>query len=85
MPSYEEAKSIAIENTIPGGHVYCSGEAETLYYFIILKKDLSNVPGLMTGSTYTAVDKKDGKVSTISVTDPRLKGAKKIEGPKEKS
>lgn len=85
MLSYEEAKSIAIENTIPGGHVYCSGEAETLYYFVILEKDLSNVPGIMTGSTYTAVDKKDGKVWTISVTDPRLKGAKKIEGPKEKS
>lgn len=82
MVSYEEAKKIAIEKTVPGGYVYCSAEADDFYIFIITDVKI-NRPGLLTGMTYTAVDKDDGRVWTCYVTDPRLKNAKKIEGPKE--
>lgn len=83
MLTYEQAKSVAISKTIPDGEVYCSGDAGDFYYFVIVKKQYQNIPDLMTGSTYTAVDKKDGRVWICPVTEPRLKGAKKIEGPKK--
>lgn len=81
--NYESAKSIAIKNTIPDGKVYCSGDAGDFFYFVVVNKNIPIVFGIMTGSTYTAVDKKDGRVWTMSVTDPRLKNAKMIEGPKK--
>ena len=83
MLTYEQAKSVAISKTIPDGGVYCSGDAGAFYYFVIVKKEYQNLPDLMTGSTYTAVDKSNGRVWIVSVTDLRLKGAKKIEGPKK--
>lgn len=83
MLTYDQAKSIAIKNTIPNGKVYCSGDAVDFFYFIIVRKDFPDIPNAIFGSTYTAVDKKDGSVWIVPVTDPRLKNAKMIEGPKK--
>lgn len=80
MITYREAEKIAIDGTIPGGYVYCSADAGEFYVFIVIDKKIT-VPGLLTGATYTAVDKKDGRLWTCSVTDPRLKNAKKLAGP----
>lgn len=86
MLTYEKAKSIAISNTIPDGKVYYSGDAGDFYIFTIVEKKVrTDVKGLITGSTFTAVNKSDGKVWTISITDPRLKNVKKLEGPTKKA
>lgn len=80
MIEYEEAKSIAISKTIPDGKVFYSADAGLFYIFIIVPRDFPfEAKGVMLGSTFIAVDKSDGKVWTCSVTDPRLKGVKKIE------
>lgn len=84
MITYEKAKAIAIESTIPDGKVYCSGDAGDFYIFIIVPKDFLDIPDVMFGPTYTAVDKKDGNVWTCYITDSRLKDVKKIEGPDKK-
>lgn len=78
--TYEQAKKIAFANTIPNGRVYYAGEAETFYIFIIVPDDLStDLKNPMFGSTFTAVNKTNGKVWICHVTDPRLKGVVKIE------
>lgn len=84
MLTYEQAKAIAIENTIPDGKVYCSGDVGDFFYFIIVRKDFPDIPGAMFGTTYTAVDKKDGRVWLCDITEPRLKNAKIIESPSKK-
>lgn len=82
MLTYEQAKTIAIDNTISDGKVYYSGDAGNLYIFIIVEKSFpTDIKGAMLGSTFTAVNKSDGKVWTVSITDPRLKNVKKIQGP----
>lgn len=79
MLTYEDARAIAIGKTIPGGKVYSAGDAGTFYIFTIVPKDFPmNIPNPMFGSTFTAVDKKDGRVWVCSITDPRLKGMKKL-------
>lgn len=86
MLAYAQAKAIAIKNTIPDGKVYYSGDAGDFYIFLIVEKNFPiNIPGAMFGSTFTAVNKSDGKVWTVSITDPRLKDVKKIEGPTKKA
>lgn len=81
MLTYEDAKAIAIGKTIPGGKVYYAGDAGTFYIFIIVSKDFPmDIPNPMFGSTFTAVDKKDGRLWTCHITDPRLKNVKKIAG-----
>lgn len=80
MLSYDRAKSIAISNTIPNGIVYYAGEVETFYIFIIAPKNFPvNIKDAMFGKVLTAVDKSDGEVWECLITDPRLKGVKKIE------
>lgn len=82
MTTYEKAKAIAIADTIPDGKVYCSGDAGDFYIFIIVPKNFpTDIPDAMFGVSYTAVDKKDGRVWVCHVTDPRLKNVKKIAGP----
>lgn len=81
--TYDQAKTIAIKNTILDGKVYYSGDAGDFFYFIIVKKDFPDIPRAVFGTTYTAVDKKDGRVWLCDITDPRLKNAKMIEGPKK--
>lgn len=79
MLAYEQAKNVAIANTINGGKVYYAGDAGNFYVFIIVKKNFPlDIKGPMFGSTFTAVDKSDGKVWTISVGDSRLKDVKPI-------
>lgn len=79
MISYAEAVNLAIVNTIPDGKVYYSGDAGDFYIFIIVEKDFPmNIRGAMFGTTFTAVDKEDGRVWTISIGDERLKNVKKI-------
>lgn len=79
MITYEQAKAIAISNTIPDGKVYCAGDAGSFYVFIIAPKDFdTDIPGQLIGSTYTAIDKKDGNVWLCHVTDPRLRNVRKI-------
>lgn len=79
MLTYEQAKKIAIADTIQDGKVYCAADAGDFYIFIIVPKDFNtDIPNPLIGSTYTAVDKKDGHPWVCSVTDPRLKGARKI-------
>lgn len=86
MITYEKAKSIAIANSIPDGKVYYAGDAGDFYIFTIVEKNFpTDIPGAMFGSTFLAVNKSDGKVLTVSITDPRLKNVKKIEGPKKKA
>lgn len=81
MLTYERAASIAKDNTIPDGKVYCAADAGTFYVFIIAPADFNmNVLNPLIGSMYTAVDKDDGRVWSCHVTDPRLKGARKIHG-----
>lgn len=81
MLTYEQAKDVAIANTIPDGKVYYAGDAGSFYIFIIVDENFPDIPGAMFGTTYTAVDKKDGRVWVCYVTDPRLKNVKKIAGP----
>lgn len=81
MITYNQAKAIAISNTIRDGKVYCSGDAGDFYVFIIVQKDFPDIPDAIFGPTYTAVDKKDGRVWTCYITDPRLKNVKKIASP----
>lgn len=81
MLTYEQAKATAIKNTIPDGVVYASGDAGDFYIFTIVPKGTPMIKGLMTGTTFIAVNKSDGKVWTVHITDPRLKNVKKIEGP----
>lgn len=81
MLNYNKAKSIAIENVISDGKVYCSGDAGDFFYFIIVRKDFPDIPDAIFGRTYTAVDKKDGRVWLCDITEPRLKNAKIIESP----
>lgn len=86
MITYEKARAIAIADTISDGKVYCSGDTGDFYIFIIAPKDFDmETPNPLIGSTYTAVDKSDGKVWTVSITDPRLKNVKKIEGSTNKA
>lgn len=85
MLTYKEAKAIAIKNTVPDGKVYCSGDAGDFFYFIIVRKDFPDVPGAVFGTTYTAVDKKDGRVWICDITEPRLRNAKIIESPSGKA
>lgn len=81
MLSYEQAKAIAISNTIPNGKVYYSGDAGSFYIFIVVEQNFpTNIKGALFGSTFTAVNKDDEKVWTCHVTDPRLKDVKKIGG-----
>lgn len=84
MLTYDQAKSIAIENAIPDGKVYCSGDAGDFFYFIIVRKDFPDVSNAIFGRTYIAVDKKDGRVWLCDITEPRLKNAKIIESPSKK-
>lgn len=80
MVKYEEAKSIVLQKTIPDGKVYYAGDAGSFYIFIIVPKDFpSEIKEPVFGSTFTAINKSDGKTWTCSVTDSRLKGVKKIE------
>lgn len=81
MLTYDQAKKIAIGNTIPSGKVYYSGDAGSFYIFTIVDKKTPNIKGLMTGTTFIAVDKISGKIFTVDVTDNRLKDVHKIEGP----
>lgn len=81
MLTYNQAKDIAIENAIPDGKVYASGDAGSFYIFTVVPKDTLMIKGLMTGSSFTAVNKNDGEVWDVSITDKRLKNLKKIEGP----
>lgn len=81
MLTYDQAAAIAIKARIPGGKVYCSGETETFFYFIIVPKDFPDEPGAMFGRTYTAVDKADGRVWDVDVADPRMKNFKIIVKP----
>ena len=79
MLTYEQAKKIAISNTIPDGKVYSAGDAGNFYIFTIVPKDFPmDISNLMFGSTFTAVNKNDGKVWTVSITDPRLRNVKKL-------
>ena len=79
MLTYEQAKKIAIANTIPDGKVYYAGDAGDFYIFTIVPKDFPmDIPNPMFGSTFAAVNKKDGKVWTVSITDPRLKNVRKL-------
>lgn len=79
MVSYEQAKSIAIANTISDGKVYYAGDAGDFYIFTIVPKDFPmEIKKPLFGSTFIAVDKKDGRVWTVSITDPRLKDVKAI-------
>lgn len=79
MITYEKAKAIAIANTIPDGKIYSAGDAGTFYIFIVVPKDFPmDIPNPIFGSTFTAVDKKDGRVWVCSITDPRLKNVKKL-------
>lgn len=79
MLTYDQAKKIAIDNTIPNGKVYYSGDAGSFYIFTIVDKDFPmNIKGAMFGSTFTAVNKEGGEVWTVSVTDERLKNVKAI-------
>lgn len=78
MLTYEQTKKIAIGNTHPNGKVYYSGDAGSFYIFIIVDKDVPDIKGLMTGTTYIAVNKVDGKIFTIDVTDSRLSNVMKI-------
>ena len=80
MLTYKEAEKTAIEGTCPNGYVYCSADAGEFYVFIITERKITTSE-LLTGPTYTAVDKKDGNVWTCYVTDPRLKNAKQIIAP----
>lgn len=81
MLTYEQCKNIAVANTIPGGKVYYAGDAGEFYIFTIVQKDFPmDIKGAMFGSTFVAVDKKDGNVWTVSITDPRLEKVKKIVG-----
>lgn len=79
MLTYEQAKSIAISNTIPDGKVYYAGDAGDFYIFTIVQKNFPmDIEGVMFGSTFLAVNKSDGKVWIVSITDPRLKNVKKL-------
>lgn len=78
MLTYEQTKKIAIGNTNPSGKVYYSGDAGSFYIFTIVDKDIPNIKGLMTGTTFIAVNKVDGKIFAIDITDPRLKNVKAI-------
>lgn len=81
MIAYDEAISLAKADTISDGKVYCSGETDTFYVFIIVPKDFdTRIPNPLIGSIYTAVDKADGRVWDCHVSDPRLKTARKIYG-----
>lgn len=81
MVTYEQAKSIAISNTTSDGKVYYAGDAGDFYIFTIVPKDFPmDAPNPMFGSTFVAVDKKDGNIWTVFITDPRLKNVKKIMG-----
>lgn len=81
MLTYEQSKAAAISNTIPDGKVYCVGDAGSFYVFIVVPKDFdTEISNPLIGSTYTAVDKKDGRVWSCHVTDPRLKNAKRVSG-----
>lgn len=82
MLTYEKAKLIALSNTIPDGKVYYAGDAGDFYIFKIVEKNVrTDVKGLTTGPTFTAVNKADGLVWTVYITDPRLKDVKKLLGP----
>lgn len=80
MISYEQAKQVAITDTISDGKVYCAADAGSFYAFIIVPKDFDiDIPNQLIGSTYTAVDKRDGRIWTCRVTDSRLEGAKRLD------
>lgn len=82
MLTYDQAKSIAIANTIPTGKVYYAGDAGDFYIFIIVEEDFPmDIPNPMFGSTFTAVNKSDGHVWTVAITDLPYEGVKKLEGP----
>lgn len=81
MLSYERAKQIVIGNTIPNGKVYYSADAGSFYIFTIVNKDTPNIKGLMTGTTFIAIDKIDWNVFTIDITDKRIQNVKTIEVP----
>lgn len=79
MLTYDNAKNIAIANTIPDGKVYYAGDAGDFYIFTIVPKDFDmSIPNPMFGSTFTAVNKSDRKVWTVSITDKRLNNVKKL-------
>lgn len=81
MITYDRAKAIAISNTIPDGKVYYSGDAGEFYIFIIVPKDFPmDIPNPMFGSTFTAVDKVDGRLWECPITNSRLKNIRKVEG-----
>lgn len=81
MLTYEQCKNIAITNTIPDGKVYYAGDVGDFYIFTIVPKDFpTDIKGAMFGSTFFAVDKKDGKTWTVHITDLRNKDVKKIVG-----
>lgn len=81
MLTYEQAKEIAISKTIPDGKVYYSGDVGEFYIFTIVPKDFPmDIPNPMFGSTFTAVDKVDGRAWICPITNSRLKNVKKVEG-----
>lgn len=82
MVTYEQAKNLAIFNTIPDGKVYYAGDAGDFYIFTIVNKNINtDVKGLITGTSFMAIDKKDGRVWTVNINDKRLQNVKKIKGP----
>lgn len=82
MITCKEAEKIAVANTLENGKVYYAGDAGDFYIFTIVPPDFPmEIKNPLIGSTFTAVDKKDGHVWVCHVTDPRLKNVKKIAGP----
>lgn len=79
MLNYEQAKQIAITNTIPDGKVYYAGDAGDFYIFTIVPKDFPmEIKNPMFGSTFTAVDKTDGRVWTVHITELNPENIKKL-------
>lgn len=79
MVTYEQAKAIAIANTIPDGKLYYAGDAGTFYIFRVVPKDFPmNLKGAMFGTSIPAVDKKDGRFWISYINDPNVANAKKL-------
>lgn len=79
MVGYEQAKNIAFSNTFPNGILYYAGDAGLFYIFIIVSESFPfDAEETLIGSTFTAVDKLDGKVWICHVTDRRIKHVKRL-------
>lgn len=82
MLTYNQAEKIAIDNTVLDGKVYYSADAGSFYIFTIVEKNFpTDIPGAMFGTTFTAVDKSNGRVWVCSINDARIKNVTKIKGP----